>query len=416
MVSVTRAMLEGSDQSHSHDTPDSPTIKWLGIQNMLEQAESDVLILLDCCAGASSAAEAGNGVTEVIAACGFETWAPGVSEHSFTRSLIEELQLWSDKPSNTVAMLHMRVLATMKHWKPRTGGTRVNERRKTPIHTVLGNQGHPRSIQLIPLPIEHPPLAELPAVPTERPSCESSGSETGFSGASDGNNLESSQSSTSHLSSEPDCRPPKVLISLALEEDQWLSPNAWAEWLESVPAKVKSACVEGVYRSYSTLVLLSIPVWTWDMLPDNPAVNFIGFVISDNLLQDAPLGGLLRHRLRGRLGLNPGTSTLPADGIGPFEASIWNDSQYSSGHLDPSEGSTRSDASFSGTDSTGAASVFSAKSSASSWGNSFVSAARGRDKRIKFTRYNPGLPRTGDRNIDERFSNLSLSTIDSDHS
>ena len=295
MVSATREMLEGSDQSHSHDTPDSPTIKWLGIQNMLEQAESDVLILLDCCAGASSAAEAGNGVTEVIAACGFETWAPGVSEHSFTRSLIEELQLWSDKPSNTVAMLHMRVLATMKHWKPRTGGTRVNERRKTPIHTVLGNQGHPRSIQLIPLPIEDLPLAELPAVPTERPSCESSGSETGSSGANDGNNLDSSQSSTSHLSSEPDFRPPKVLISLALEEDQWLSPNAWAEWLESVPAKVKSACVEGVYRSYSTLVLLSIPVGTWDMLPDNPAVNFIGFVIPDNLLQDAPLGGLLRQ-------------------------------------------------------------------------------------------------------------------------
>ena len=295
MVSVTRRMLEGSNLSHSHDTHDSPTIKWLGIQNMLEQAESDVLILLDCCAGASSAAEAGNGVTEVIAACGFDTWAPGVSEHSFTRSLIEELQFWCDKPSNTVAMLHMRVLATMKHWKPRPGGTRVGERRKTPIHTVLGNQGHPRSIQLIPLPIEHPPLAEMPALPTERPCSESSGSETGSSGASDGNNLDSSHSSTSHLSSDPDFRPPKVLISLALEEDQWLSPNAWAEWLESVPAKVKSACVEGVYRSHSTLVLLSIPVATWDMLPDDPAVNFIGFVISEDLLQTTPSKTLLRR-------------------------------------------------------------------------------------------------------------------------
>ena len=325
MVSVTCGMLEGSNQSHSHDTPDSPTIKWLGIQNMLEQAESDVLILLDCCAGASSAAEAGNGVTEVIAACGFETWAPGVSEHSFTRSLIEELQFWCDKPSNTVAMLHMRVLATMKHWKPRPGGTRVGERRKTPIHTVLGNQGHSRSIQLIPLLIEHPPLAELPAVPTERPSCESSDPETGSPGASDGNNLDSSQSSTSHLSSEPDIRPPKVLISLALEEDQWLSAYAWAQWLESVPAKVKSACVEGVYRSHSTLVLLSIPVATWDMLPDDPAVNFIGFVISENLLQmeegllprtlsEARLGNLitLGNRLRGK---RPQTEETPSKGV-----------------------------------------------------------------------------------------------------
>ena len=54
--------------------------------------------------------------------------------------------------------------------------------------------------------------------------------------------------------------------------------------------------MEGVYRSYSTLVLLSIPVATWDMLPDNPAVNFIGFVISDNLLQNAPLANLRSTR------------------------------------------------------------------------------------------------------------------------
>ena len=67
-------------------------MQWSGLQTMLEQAASDVLILLDCCAAASSAADAGKGVTELLAACGFETWAPGVGEHSFTRSLIDELK------------------------------------------------------------------------------------------------------------------------------------------------------------------------------------------------------------------------------------------------------------------------------------------------------------------------------------
>ena len=314
MVGAVRRILDGSDQSHSHSSPNSPTIKWLGIQNMLEQAESDVLILLDCCAGASSAAEAGNGVTEVIAACGFETWAPGVSEHSFTRSLIDELQYWCGNPSNSVAMLHMRVLATMKHWKPRTSRTSIDERRKTPIHTLLDNQGRSRSIQLIPLPMKPPPLAELPAALTETPCSESPGSHTGSSGASDDSNLDSSQSSTSHIWSDPDFRSPKALISLALEEDQWLSPNAWAEWLEGIPAKVKAACVEGVYRSYSTLVLLSIPVQTWDMLPDNPAVNLIGFVMSDNLLQNPPLKGLL-----GEYSIPDQVRTLPTAGGSPFK-------------------------------------------------------------------------------------------------
>ena len=289
MVSAIHRILGGANHDFSHASPNSPTMQWLGIQNMLEQAESDVLILLDCCAGASSSAEAGNGVTEVIAACGFETWAPGVSEHSFTRSLIDELQFWCGQLSNPVAMLHMRVLASMKHWKPRSSRTSNDERRKTPIHSLLTSQGCSKSIQLIPLRQPPPLLAELPASLAKEPSSESSGSHTASPGAEDSVDLDSSQSSTSHVWSDPSFVAPKVLISLALEEDQWLSPNAWAEWLANVPAKIKSASVEGVYRSYSTLVLLSIPVASWDMLPNDPAVSFIGFVRSDNLLSNAPL-------------------------------------------------------------------------------------------------------------------------------
>ena len=52
----------------STGAPESPTVQWSGLQNLLEHAESDVLILLDCCAAASSISETGSGVTEVIAA------------------------------------------------------------------------------------------------------------------------------------------------------------------------------------------------------------------------------------------------------------------------------------------------------------------------------------------------------------
>ena len=54
----------------SHEFEDSPTVQWVGIQPMLEQATSDVLILLECCAAATASAELDSGVTEVIAACG----------------------------------------------------------------------------------------------------------------------------------------------------------------------------------------------------------------------------------------------------------------------------------------------------------------------------------------------------------
>ena len=52
MVRAIYRILETADQISSHGNPDPPTMNWVGIQKMLEQAESDVLILLDCWAGA----------------------------------------------------------------------------------------------------------------------------------------------------------------------------------------------------------------------------------------------------------------------------------------------------------------------------------------------------------------------------
>lgn len=82
---------------------------------MLEEADCDVLILLDCCVAASSTAETGNGVTELVAACGFETWPPGVSEHTFTRSLIDKLRYCRAGPSLSAALLQNKVLSRTKY-------------------------------------------------------------------------------------------------------------------------------------------------------------------------------------------------------------------------------------------------------------------------------------------------------------
>ena len=93
-----------------------------------------------------------------------------------------------------------------------------------------------------------------------------------------------SQSSLSSVSPDPDFHHPKVLISIALKEDQILSTSQWAEWLESVPAITRFTQVEGVYKSDSAYMLLSLPVAIWDLLPKDRAVNFLAFVKSSNLL------------------------------------------------------------------------------------------------------------------------------------
>lgn len=266
----------------STDDVGSPTVQWSGLQTMLEQAASDVLILLDCCAAASSASDAGKGVTELLAACGFETWAPGVGKHSFTRSLIDELKDWIEGPSISIVKLHSEVLARIKYWKPRYSRTGFCEQRKTPIYICLANEGKQRSIQLHPIkPRES--LHPDPAVPPSPLSSLNSSSEDLMVSAA-----ESSQTSLSQEENGIDYKGPKVLISVALEEDQLLHTMEWLEWLESVPAFARAAHVEGIYKAGSSLLLLILPVEIWDMLGENKAVQFLAFVNSRNLLTVQP--------------------------------------------------------------------------------------------------------------------------------
>ena len=236
-------------------------MRWSGLQDSLEDAESDVLILLDCCGAASSISGSGSGVTEVLAACGPETWSPGVGDHAFTRNLIDELQYCGGDHNLSVASFHQKVLARIKPWKPTYSNTGEYERRRTPIHTIVSSEGRQRSIDLVPSFIEAPSIVE------EKPS-------------------DTNQSSIDQVRPYDNSCYPKVLISLSLKEDPL--PNT-IEWMRSVPALTKYANVHGVYKSCSTLMILSLPVAVWDLLPKDPAVAFIGFTDSGNLLGEPPL-------------------------------------------------------------------------------------------------------------------------------
>ena len=260
---------------------------------MLEQAKSDVLILLDCCAAASSATGGGTGITEIIAACGFEAWAPGVGQHSFTRSLIDELRYLRRTSPFSTSLLHNKVLSRVKYWKPRyDSSARHQEMRKTPIYIVISNETRPRSIELEPRP---PPLSTVNEVtvtanrtsspdPPLHDSAPSSLSLSADASSTSGPASESSCSSVSEVWPDKKFECPKVLISVALEEEQWLSAPQWADWMRSIPGLVKYANIEGIYKSDSTLLLISVPIAVWNLIPPSSAISFIGFSRSPNLL------------------------------------------------------------------------------------------------------------------------------------
>lgn len=264
-------------------TPDSPYVDWSSIQTLFGSAMSDVLVLLDCCAAASSASGAGLGVMEAIAACGFETKAPPPGEFSFTNTLIEVLVEWADRPCFSAAMLHTEVLFVLKQKRPERGRDgRKYEWCSTPIHLVY--TGNPKLPGIEICSLKSGSTAEN-APPNAPLSSQRSAA------CIDAMDIDNNTSENDLAACDPsgNYRVPHVLISIALDENQaCLDAASCRRWLADFPALAKYATVEGIYKSYSTLIMLSMPVMIWDLIPENLACSFIGYVVSPNLYIETP--------------------------------------------------------------------------------------------------------------------------------
>jgi hypothetical protein len=148
--------------------PHYASVDWSSIQSLFNDALSDVLILLDCCAAASSVSTSGNGTNETIAACGFEGIAAPPGPHSFTNTLVEVLDERKSMPYLSVSLLHAKVLFQLKRKTPERGreGRRM-EWCRSPVHYIASSVPRPDSIELtrIHMPVENQAAASPPYSP-----------------------------------------------------------------------------------------------------------------------------------------------------------------------------------------------------------------------------------------------------------
>ncbi|KAL0473489.1 hypothetical protein QR685DRAFT_516969 [Neurospora intermedia] len=259
----------------------SPWLQWSAIQTLLERSPSDVLILLDCCAGAASATfSSGQSITETISASTWDAIAPNPGRYSFTNALIEVLQEWRHK-TFSAAMLHAEILARLKHPRPVLINGKHFESRSTPVHFMMTSNHKAPSIEIGRL------------VPDSRRSLSPYQQQRVVTSPRQDDWPLSPRSTYPYLPDmsvpmigEPNEDEPHVMISLALEGDQRLDFSAWEQWLAGFPAIAKYVKVQGVFKSHSTLLLLSLPVMIWDLLPDDPACSFIAFIRSNNLCRE----------------------------------------------------------------------------------------------------------------------------------
>jgi hypothetical protein len=232
---------------------------------MLEQSSSDVLILLDCCAAGFPNTNYGGGVTEMIAASTVNGIANGVGPCSFTSVLNNELKALQNAGPFTIAILYNNMLQSMQQkydmkWDLYTA----------PIHLVLTqNAKLPRSIQLSPLPKPHNP----PNIVAQE--LEATTQATGIAAASAiGRN-----SLNPRLSEFP-----RINLSIQLVGDVDLTEDLFIEWLRMLPTAAECVKAEAGWSSFSTLLIVSLPLAFWRYLPVDPAVNSVGIIRSSNLL------------------------------------------------------------------------------------------------------------------------------------
>ncbi|PVH73436.1 hypothetical protein DL98DRAFT_51850 [Cadophora sp. DSE1049] len=306
--------------------PSSARVHWSAVQTLFAEAQSDVLILLDACAAASATTKSLCGSMEAIMACGFEAKAPPPGEHSFTNTLINVLDDWIDKRSFSASCLHAEILSQLKLKENRKGreGTKL-EWCVTPIHINCTQDPKAPSIELchrnvLLHPQEVPRTSNLENAHSHQTlasvSADADAMDLDFV---DTDPLSSPLSSLSSVASTGEYSTPHVIISVALEENQAaLDVKETARWLASIPFLAKWAKVEGVFKSFSTLLLVSVPVPVWNMLPDHPAYSFVGYATSPNLV-----GGLRKHVEMGigsSVSKPASHSTIPSDSDAPTRA------------------------------------------------------------------------------------------------
>ncbi|KAE9376522.1 hypothetical protein N431DRAFT_367619, partial [Stipitochalara longipes BDJ] len=299
---LTRNRLLSWTNWRTDEHSNIPTVQWSGIQNLLEQSECDSLILLDCCASGTANTDAGHGVTEVIAACPYYSKANGVGDYSFTKALIIELREFNrTRKPFTTGQLHGRIYGRVAGRWPEDGSERHEngvERHPAPIFIQLTREKlRSRSIVLSTQPnikedcevdlkaLESPTLAMLSSTQKlyGHPGLSTTSLTEPVKSCNGVNNTVDDTPSDPYIL--PADHAPRIAISIRLNENFQvgdLSTDYFRDWLLDMPTFAEEVRVEAGFNSFSSLLIVSIPLSLYDYLPPNPAIISLGPITSSN--------------------------------------------------------------------------------------------------------------------------------------
>jgi choline dehydrogenase-like flavoprotein len=234
-----------------------PIVQWSGIQKSLEDTQSDALVFLDCPYVGAASNSQGNGVTELIAASAYGSVASDLEPYFFTRELEIEFRELSRLPSFSVGNLYHNLFCRIQG-----RFTGVGQKEATPVCLQLTQEdaNFPRSIRLSAHPKDTATVASA-LHPT------------------------STAPNRAFQVSSPAGDTPRIAFAIRLTEDFNVgdfSSDLFSEWLKRIPESVAEVKIEAGFHSYSSLLIVSVPISMSLYMPKDPAIISLGPITSFN--------------------------------------------------------------------------------------------------------------------------------------
>ncbi|KAK0728724.1 hypothetical protein B0T26DRAFT_849337 [Lasiosphaeria miniovina] len=256
---------------------DAAKLKWDGVRCLFEDAQSEILLLLDSCAVPDTPMAGSHGAKQAIAAYTPEQTSADPGPSSFTASLVETLnKLGTSSQPFSVHKLHSELKEQRLREKvqalsrlPNGGGKSGAAPERSPaFFTLTPAKGH--GIILAPLESKATQLQSPPQ-----------------SAEADAQN--------SWKSSRED-RPlnPEDVVGLTFDQQRVIvcttfvgdaSPDMtfFNQWLHNKPSTASDITVEGMFLGPPTMLLISMPQSIWNIVQHDKVCCFLGYIGSHNL-------------------------------------------------------------------------------------------------------------------------------------
>ncbi|KAI9742184.1 MAG: hypothetical protein M1818_004084 [Claussenomyces sp. TS43310] len=258
---------------------DSSKLKWDAVKCLLEDAQPDILLLLDCGFPQDAPVAGRNGVKQGIAAFGRENSIPEYGSMSFTYSTIDALHNLSSGPPFSVQRLQEEIMA-QRHIRTLEQSTMANGNAKSPVV----DEKMPIAFTLTPGTLQTITLAPLVssghlAAQLASPVGSSDGADVIAPGL--GERSSPTESSAQVLFDEA-----RALVSFSFSGEHSQELASFKDWLNSPPATSAKVTVEGMFHGSPILILVSMPIALWNAIKNESGL-LLGYIRSHNVLRES---------------------------------------------------------------------------------------------------------------------------------